>query len=121
MGPHFCKKKVKYSGRFCINHAEVKTTVDVKRNIFRLGQIQNCRYFVICFNSEMVLRVFSSLSNALRLPVVGCSLKALFLLCRGLGGELMRPAGKCHSRKCAVMNSSISFSPACYAYIVLNA
>ena len=52
---------------------------------------------MICFHYEMVLRVFFSLGNALGLLVVGCSLKALFLLCRGLGGELMRPAGKYHS------------------------
>ena len=31
-----CKKKVKYSGRFCINLAEVKTTVDFKKMFLEL-------------------------------------------------------------------------------------
>lgn len=60
---------------------------------------------MICFHSEMVLRAFSSLGSALRLPVVGYSLKALFLLCRGLGGELMRPAGK--YRSCGVKAENV--------------
>lgn len=45
--------------------------------------------------------------------MIGYALMPLFLLCRGLGGELMRPAGKYHGwdvkAELAVMNSSVYF------------
>lgn len=73
-----------------------------------------------CFHSKMVESYF-----CIRLLVMGYALMPLFLLCRGLGGELMRPAGKYHSwgvkAEFAIMNSSVYFFSVCFIYIALNA
>lgn len=54
--------------------------VDLKGS--RVDQIQNCGYFVLCFHSEVVWRCFLPHYGQyiLRLPVVGCCLKAVSVL-----------------------------------------